>query len=110
MERRTYERMMREIRAIHLALTGEELRDDDVRAGESGAPPSEHELTARFAELATEARAIPSVALELWALGLDDDAALDAPPPPPSEQDGAPAQSGVHADPGHQFLSAADIE
>lgn len=94
MDRRTYERMLREIRAIHRALTGEELRDDDVRI-EPGAPPREEELTARFAQLVAEARSIPKVALELRALGLDDD-----PPalPLPEPRSGAPASTDAHAE------------
>ncbi|UJR83937.1 hypothetical protein [Sandaracinus amylolyticus] len=64
--------MTQEIRAIHRALTGEELRIDGAPPTDPEAP-SEGELTVRFAELAIAARSIPSIAFELWALGLDEE-------------------------------------
>ncbi|AKF03594.1 hypothetical protein DB32_000743 [Sandaracinus amylolyticus] len=70
--------MTQEIRAIHRALTGEELRIDEAAPSERDAP-SEGELAARFAELAIAARSIPSIAFELWALGLDEEHARATP-------------------------------
>lgn len=80
MDRRIYERMILEIRAIHHAVTGEELRVDEApREGdaEGASPATEEEIRRRFDELAATARSIPGVAFELWALGLDEGQRLD---------------------------------
>lgn len=69
MDRRAYERMEQEIRAIHRALTGEEPRLDGTSVDTSAPPPSEHDVERRFTELAIEARSIPRIAAELAALG-----------------------------------------
>jgi HSP20 family molecular chaperone IbpA len=67
MERRAFERMEREVRAIHRALTGDEPRIEDLPS--DAETPAEDELMRRFTELAIFARANPHVASELSALG-----------------------------------------
>lgn len=94
MDRSTYERMLRDIRAIHHALTGHELQVDDAAlAAEGGACPPEDELLRRFSELRAEAHGIPEIALELWAL--EPSAHADLEPPrdaPPAQMERADAE------------------
>lgn len=67
MNRRAYERMEHEVRAIHRALTGEEPRLEEGGPAD-GSVPTEEELERRFTELAIDARSIPGVATALATL------------------------------------------
>lgn len=74
MDRRAYERMEQEVRAIHRALTGEDPRLDGAEGLDDGATEpadtpaaAEHEVERRFTALALEARSVPSIAAKLSA-------------------------------------------
>lgn len=69
MNRRAYERMEHEVRAIHRALTGEDPRLDEAGPEPHGDVPTEEEIERRFTELAIDARSIPGLARELSAHG-----------------------------------------
>jgi HSP20 family molecular chaperone IbpA len=67
MERRVFERMEREVCAIYRALTGEELRVEELEWDAELA--GEEQISQRFTELAIAAREIPRVAAVLSDLG-----------------------------------------